>query len=418
MRIILPVSKHDATQFQSLVQVMAKFGGLNRQVITIVPTPSQIELAQGMAGILQPLCDELDILTYPDEPTDDAWPQNPNAMWRFVANNMLSRPGRLPWFWMEADCLPIKAGWADKLDVAYTKAGEPFMGFVKPTPQSFPDGTLAPFVDGDTTMLGCAIYHPDTARWGDDDILIRDLMPAKIGGTPEPWDVYLRWIFKKHGVAHTPMVGDYWRTHQYRVEDGELRFNYIKNGRQDSVDPECWLVHGCKDQSLATLILNEAMNLVVEKKQGQHGAVSSADMEKFWKRMAELDERIVKLEKLRDSGGKKGPLWPLHPDWISPWEKGNELPQSITSNSGTSVITVDFAAQEVGPKGEDGPVGHVGIPGPTAKEHGIIKRLQSGEKIRVNDAAKQFGITKGQVLDFLKENGFKMGQAGWIQPAK
>lgn len=80
--------------------------------------------------------------------TGDA--SGPNLMFRNMAayaNQQLISA----WLWTEPDCLPVKKGWFNAIELEYAKAGKPFMGAVYSLPIPH--------------MNGVAVYPQNVARW-------------------------------------------------------------------------------------------------------------------------------------------------------------------------------------------------------------------------------------------------------------
>lgn len=96
------------------------------------------------------------------------WPQASNAMFLLAASHVYSTRGQ-PFFWMEPDCIPLKAGWLDAIEDGHKKCGKPFMGaFVHSQNPTLPKVSLA----------GCAVYPPDTFQ------RLQGVFPCK-----RAWDV-------------------------------------------------------------------------------------------------------------------------------------------------------------------------------------------------------------------------------------
>lgn len=55
------------------------------------------------------------------------WPMSPNKAWRTTAKHIeFTMPQ--PWLWIEADIVPLRAGWLDAIAAEYATCGKPFMG--------------------------------------------------------------------------------------------------------------------------------------------------------------------------------------------------------------------------------------------------------------------------------------------------
>jgi len=53
----------------------------------------------------------------------------PNHMFKRVAQH-ISWALKVPYFWMETDCIPLRAAWLDDIESEYKKCGKPFMGSI------------------------------------------------------------------------------------------------------------------------------------------------------------------------------------------------------------------------------------------------------------------------------------------------
>ena len=58
----------------------------------------------------------------------DKWPESCNHMFAQAARHIERMPDKGPWLWLEADAIPLKQGWLDRIEAEYIKAGKPFMG--------------------------------------------------------------------------------------------------------------------------------------------------------------------------------------------------------------------------------------------------------------------------------------------------
>ena len=70
---------------------------------------------------------EVSILTYPVPPNTN-WPNAPNWAFQHTARHM--QQGQRPWFWMEADCIPLRPGWLTEWNRFYFQCGRPIMGVI------------------------------------------------------------------------------------------------------------------------------------------------------------------------------------------------------------------------------------------------------------------------------------------------
>ncbi len=98
------------------------------------------------------------------EEDERGWPQSCNSMFR-VAYYYVRDTLKIPFWWNETDCIPLKTGWLDALENEYNQVKKPFMGRVVDKP--FPH------------LTGCAIYPPNIENWN----------PHMLAAVNLAWDV-------------------------------------------------------------------------------------------------------------------------------------------------------------------------------------------------------------------------------------
>jgi hypothetical protein len=263
MRIVLPVSAHDHQRLPLLVDIITHFAGLQAHEILLVPTASVTELTNVQADRLRSVCPKVEVAPMDHDP-QWGWFTAPNMQWFHAVYHMHHvMRSRSPWFWMEVDCVPVKADWANQLAAEYMSGGKPFCGCVVDTPYRDAQGNVAPTPPGDRMMMGCGIYPPGIPADLEIAPLFLDLCKPPPYNADQPWDVYLRWVMMKRGMAHTPLIGDMWNTGNYRMEGGRLICDALPSKHQGRarggvVSPDCVVVHGCKDETLYRLVLAPA----------------------------------------------------------------------------------------------------------------------------------------------------------------
>lgn len=160
-----------------------------------------------------------------------------------------------PCYNFELDNVPMKKGWLDTLEREYHGAGQPFMGCVVKT-RGFVDGQ--PVSTGERHMVGTGIYPHDFAKRSVKLNSVARIM-AWVKTPLEPYDIQLR-----HEIVpqahHTNKIAHRFKTVNYRIEGGQLVCdNQPGNPEAAShaapVGADVCVVHGCKDDSLAKLVL-------------------------------------------------------------------------------------------------------------------------------------------------------------------
>jgi hypothetical protein len=260
MLVIIPIgSKSDESNLDLLSSAIMSFGNVGNHSIKIASVPSLLDQAQKAAEKLRSVCDDVTCVSTEDE-FSGGWFIGCNRMWRWTVMHLDSEGNTSPWFWMEPDCCPVKAGWLDTLANAYEASGKDFMGHVRPTKWKNPDGSTFT-KDGDNMLLRNAVYPPMLSRDQNISPLLTDLGYADPRShAPEPWDMYLRWLMFRRGVADSPLFRDHWKTQRYERKDkGQIVFQSCDDEDEIGViEPEAVLIHGCKDGSLHRLIIGAA----------------------------------------------------------------------------------------------------------------------------------------------------------------
>lgn len=80
---------------------------------------------------------------------DESWPKGANMMFRRGCESVFKR-FKMPFLWMEPDCVPMRSGWLEQIADEYASAKRPFMGHVRTQ-------TGAPNLPH-TYLPGCSVY--------------------------------------------------------------------------------------------------------------------------------------------------------------------------------------------------------------------------------------------------------------------
>jgi len=260
MKIVLPVSRSDMNRMHLLADVMIKLGNLNAHQLLIVATPPAHTIAFEVAAKLRQICSHVDVAQMDVEP-DGGWPQAPNMQFSWSLNYMALNGMRDAFLWMENDCIPQAANWADRLAADYQSCGKPFMGLLVNTPHRNVETGEIQTNPGDTMMMGCGIYPPGMLTDVEIGPVVADLGKRPPLHPTDPWDIYLRWVFHKRGIAHTELICDMWNTQNYvRTADGitcePAESKFPGRARGGLISSKAVLVHGCKDGSFQALVLS------------------------------------------------------------------------------------------------------------------------------------------------------------------
>jgi hypothetical protein len=375
MKIIVPVSAHDKHLLPAFTDCLLKFGGLEEHPVLFFPLPAAKEetfiAAERLGAEVHPL----------EQNYEGGSPLAPN---RHFANTVfaLGQMGNTsPFLWMELDMLPVKHRWAVALFEDYRYGGTPFRGAV--VDPSFNDNGSVVFRSGDTMMMGTGIYPPNMDRDERLKPLLMDLTKPGIWNPPDAFDVYLRWVIKGIGVSHTPLISDMWATQNYRrtaegfVCESVDHGNRVVRERGGLVNRSAVLVHGCKDGSLAKLLLEGGE----VGPAGTPGPVGNI--------------------------GTPGPANPDEDFWGGEDQPAKEPLVETKPEEKTKPVPLPKPKKEAPVKPEPAPV--------TKVTRADIEAALDGKKMRINELAKKLNMGVPDLLGTFPTTGYTVVASGWVQ---
>ena len=250
MLLVLPVTRSDVKQALPLAKWIATLGNVESHRVLVVGTQKTLAEATEITEILKPVFKST-FLFIPDKEHDLGWPSSANFMFQQAGEHIFRSGNREPWYWFEADNVPMHANWLNDLETEYNLAQKPFMGSVSPSRIIDPKTKKLVALDVDY-MNGSGIYHWDLVGWSDLFGSIHTFKEA------QPWDLYLR--YELNGKIHpTKKILNNWKTKNYsRTADGRVVCDYTdENYPNETVPDGTTVVHGCKDDSLLNLLKKE-----------------------------------------------------------------------------------------------------------------------------------------------------------------
>lgn len=366
MKILIPVSQSDVHLLPLHADALVRLGPMPGHEIILVPTRSTEALCITVAEKLREVCPTVTVLPMPKD-FEGGWPIAPNNHWYSAVLAMAARAPQEPWLWLELDAVPLVPKWADQLQNAYRAAQKPFFGTVKPVLRRDASGARS-FKEGDNMLMGVAIYPPGIPN----DILIKPLFynvgKSKGFAIREPFDLYLRWVFKKRGVADSPLICDMWRSENY-VRDGDrIKCSPVAgepNARSGAIPLRAVLVHGCKDGSLHRLIAGGETELPV---------VRSGYL------------RVV-----------------------------TETPTPAPDFKVTTAAPIEAATTFV--VAEDLPPVETAAPQAEVTDQAVLDHLKKG-KIRLKNLAEHFGVSVNKMEAQIMSLGYVATGPGWVNKSK
>ena len=253
MNIAIPVSNHDKHLLPTFVKVLQHFGGLEDTPVCFFATPSAKAEAYEAATALNATVHTFEV------DFAGGWPVASSSHFAATVFTLPKIGWNGPWLWMELDMLPVQKGWLQALRNGYQLCGKPFMGNVVPTAWT-EEGKLVVKEDDDM-MMGCGVYPANMHADERFRPLLADLVKPPPRNPNTPFDFYLRHAMRHAGFANTKLIADMWQTHEYKrtgkgITCKPVSLDKPRRERGGLVPSDAVLVHGCKDGTLAELVLS------------------------------------------------------------------------------------------------------------------------------------------------------------------
>ena len=248
MLLIVPVSEADEQMIDPISDLIVKLGGCPNHDLLVVGSTD-----------CEPLVNKLHVKlksqfrnssTYVFQCLVKGWPLGPNAYFRNTVGYLYTEMGvNQPWYWFELDNTPLKRGWLDSLQKEYNAAHAVFMGAKHATYYVNADKKL---IEKGSHMAGTGVYPINFTQ-------LCDLWRFEEGVA---FDVWIQWEVLRGGLTDTPLIQHNWKTCNYRRHGDQIISDNFDMPHPDlhtnkPVTPEAVVLHGCKDLSLARLLLSE-----------------------------------------------------------------------------------------------------------------------------------------------------------------
>ncbi len=427
MKICILVSAHDKHLLPDHAACLLKMGGLEEHPVIYFPTPSAKEAAYEAA---EKLGAQTHVL---EQDFEGGSPIACNNHFAAVVYALAQMGNTEPFLWMEADMLPTMPRWPDALQNEYRMLGQPFMGNIVDTP--FEDNGKLVYREGDQMMMGCGIYPAHMESDERIKPMIADLAKTGMRNPRVPFDVYLRWVTLTIGRADTKLICDMWATENYELEDfeqdilGRIHCQSVDHGdrvvraRGGLVSAQAVLVHGCKDGSLAKLVLGGATDPKV-------GAVDRVKAR--MKEMLDGKQLAVELDQVGcrgNVGPGPGPEgipaepaagWPAAPDDDAFWgDESTPAPIPVTAPTPKPHTVTEYvppvvkSIPEAAKKKDPAPAP---TPAPTKDiTRADIEKAMDGKKMRITDLAKKLKVDVPFLAGTFSRLGYETITAGWVR---
>lgn len=256
MRILIPTSLADVHLLPDFVELYCRLGGTPNQSVYLFPTSEVLTEARAASVRMAPFAKSLQVIPW-EMDNKHPWPAAGNFMFQHCVAEMEARGDSEPFYYMELDNTPLEPGWGDKLANGYTLSGCKWMGTTVPMRQKLPNGQIV-VDEQDHFMIGTGIYPQNFTK------LCEGMY--KFAKFDAPWDMTIR-FYTRRSLHNTKLIQHRWRTQNYRAEGDQIICDNAPNdhGTDNAgpVSPDAVVIHGCKDGSLARLIISRLGEVVI-----------------------------------------------------------------------------------------------------------------------------------------------------------
>lgn len=257
MNLVVPISDFDKDLLDPMMDLLLAYGHrFNGHHCTVVPAQSVKEQGERFADFAEDALkfDKVEFSPMDREPTG-GWPRACNQQFHQCAFKAFSHFPADPWYFFELDNTPMVPDWLDQLSVAYYQGGKPFCGKLHPTHRR-QSRESTEFYQQDIHMVGTGIY-------------VSNLIEASTCINfldSDPFDVALQYEIVNHwGCTDTHLIQHNWKTGNYRRDNlGRIVCDSLHVGpvppgvtHAKPVEQGVAVLHGCKDASLAKLLVAE-----------------------------------------------------------------------------------------------------------------------------------------------------------------
>lgn len=370
MNLVIPTSRFDKHLLPDLALVLKKFGPYRGHKLIVFATETATQEANAFVESLRSDFDAVAIEHI--QLGIEGWPIAPNRMFRVMAETIITKYNDAPWLLFEPDCTPVKDGWLQDFDLAYKKSGKPYFGcivhtrVVKVNPNA---GDPPP--NEQHLVGGAAATYPANAAARSTLLQSLDRQMPWSRLPLEPYDVRMRYEIIPH-AAHNDLIAHRWGTVNYQpTADGGFTCENAPDNPPGTnhafdVPATAAVVHGCKDGSLAALILGQKP--------------------KVWVKTAKFDS---------PSTGQNPP----------PLEQVQEALTQTIDSAETTTVEVTAAEPTPTPKPEQSFIAFR-----------VRKALATEPGLTAKVLAERLSIDENAIKEFVrsKDSGFKLGPRGKI----
>jgi hypothetical protein len=258
MLLVIPVSKHDKDSIENFKLLIDKFPvGKDHDLLVIGSKENENDIDKLEYDIKHLFNSSKKHII---DDTIYGWPMSCNFYFQQTCAFLKGKKQFDSFFWCELDSFPLKENWLDLISSEYyldtTKASKEkrtpkiYLG-VKERNYEGENGELLPESIAGPKMSSIGVYSMDICNV--------PVLPS-LSITNRHWTSVIQW-YTTPLLNDSKLIQNNWRTNKYRNEGDSIVCDSIANLAWDvhfnnPINSEAVIIHGCKDESLVDLLLN------------------------------------------------------------------------------------------------------------------------------------------------------------------
>ena len=275
MKLAIPVSKHDRHLIPNFIKCIEKNTPGSDHDVLIVGTRENEDIVLDFESKIKHLFDSSETCIFDDVML--ASPMSCNYYFQQTCAHLRKDRNTDAFMWCELDSVPLKDKWLDLISTEYyadtTKAVKEkrkpkiYLG-VKERAYEGRDGELIPESITGSRMAQVGVYSAKICH-----VPVLNSMSMK----DRHWTHIIQW-YVVNDLNDSALIQNNCKTENYRYSDGNIVCDSVSTSTWDihwnnPVKEDAVIIHGCKDESLVKLLLNNfnnedmklAKNLTIEE---------------------------------------------------------------------------------------------------------------------------------------------------------
>jgi len=297
MLLVIPVSKQDKHLIGRFKSIVNKFPvGIDHDLLVIGSKENQNEIEK-LEYDIRHLFTTSKFHLVNDNML--AYPMACNYYFQQTCAYLKGKKDHDSFFWFELDSIPLKANWLDIVSTEYyndtTKAlrekRKPKIFFgIKERNYEGKNGNLLPESISGSKMSSIGVYSTT---------ICNAPVLSSLSLTNRHWTSVIQWYTIKE-LNDSKLIQNNWKTNNYRKYNDSIVCDSISDSPWNAhynnvINKDCVVIHGCKDESLFNLLLNNNKNdnMNIAKQ------VSVDDAEDIVEEFEEKQDRIISINKAK-----------------------------------------------------------------------------------------------------------------------